>query len=399
MGRWSKMVNRSKLEESYREVGLPSPVDGMRELSDVVASQSDCVNLSIMTDQTPPKGVREVASKSALAGGYIKNYLPLRESICEYYGEHRGAKIDPRNVILTVGGQFALDSVFKILLDEGDSVVTMDPEYATFEPQAAMYGGVVESVPLLLSGGAWSVDLDAFEQRMAACRPKMVILSNCQNPTGYVYRPDVARRLADIVADQKDCWLITDEIWSFLVLEEGLSFTSFTRFTDLYDRMATIFSLSKTFGMSGYRIGALIGPEDLVTETGNMMRFSNQAVPTISQYAATEAIKPEYAPWLDQRIQKLRERTRKAAAKLDSLEGVVCAAPESGCFLFPDISKLGMTSQEFSVQAAKHGVHVIPGYCYGRNSDSYVRISCAVPDNDFYEGIDRLCSFVRTLSK
>lgn len=382
----------------YRNHGLPSPIIVDAELKKLRDQHRDCVDLSVMVDQIPPEGVRRVASEAALRGGYDKNLFSLRQAIASYYKTQHGATYDPaREMILTSGGQPAIDTALKILVDRGDTVVLADPEYATFEPIISMYGGNVVPVPLRLEENQWGFDLDAFEAAITTHQPKLVVLSNCQNPTGYVYRQDVLERIAEIVA-RHDCWVLNDEIWSFLVLADDLRFRSLTSFEKLHERLVTVFSLSKTFGMSGYRIGAMIGPAGLIEEAAEVLRLSAMAVPTIGQHAAIEALNTEkYGPWIEERKQVLRQRTQDAARKLNACGNVSCTAPESGCFLFLNISVLGLSSYEFTVKALQEaGVFVLPGFFYGSHSDGYVRISCSVEESDFHRGVDRLVTFLQS---
>jgi len=394
----SSRYARALLEEEYREVGLPSPVGGNQQLHHLFEQRGkDVVNLSIMTDQTPPPDVRIVAAQEALKGGYIKNALFVREKIAAYYKEQNDASINPHTeMYLTTGSQAALDSAFKLLIEPGDKVLIAEPEYATYEPMIHFYGGTACFAPLVLRESAWGFDSAAFCAAVAAAKPKLIVLSNPNNPAGYIYRREDLEAIAES-AKKHSSWLLSDEIWSVLTLREDKPFVSMGALRELRDRLVITFSSSKAFGMSGYRTGVIMGPAEFISAMDQVVRFSAQAAPTIGQVAFAEALDlDKTGSWLEERREALRLRVRGAVEQLNEFSGVRCAEPESGVFLFPDISGYGMTSLEFASRLVKEeGVYVLPGYFYGRHCDSYVRISMAVPENEYQEGMKRLKAFLR----
>lgn len=392
---------QSLLVKEYAETGLPSPVQGNLELHHQVEERKkagDVINLSIMTDQTPPPVVRIAAAEQALKGGYIKNVLSVRKKICDFYGRDRGVRFNPETeIFLTTGSQLGLDSAFKLLIDPGDEVLMGEPEYATYEPMIHFYGGKATFCPLVLKGTTWSFDLAAFEKAVTP-RTKLVVLSNPNNPVGYVYRREELQAIAR-VARVRGCWLLSDEIWSTLLLDEQLEFTSMGVFEEIKDRLVVLFSASKTFGMSGYRVGAIMGPADFIEAVDQVVRFTVQTAPTIGQVAFARALDfAETGPWLDQRKAELRQRVQETVRRMNALKKLRCAEPESGVFLFPYVGDYGMTSLKFALRLLEErGVYVLPGYFYGRHCDGYLRISLSVSDQDYRNGIGRLLEFVRGL--
>lgn len=392
---------QSLLVKEYAEVGLPSPIQGNLELHHMVEKRKvsgDIVNLSIMTDQTPPPVVRIAAAEQALKGGYIKNVFSVRKKICDFYEKDRGVSFNPENeIFLTTGSQLGLDSAFKLLIDPGDEVLMGEPEYATYEPMIHFYGGKSTFCPLVLKGTTWSFDLAAFEKAVTA-KTKLIVLSNPNNPVGYVYRKNDLQAIASI-AKERGCWVLSDEIWSTLILDERLAFTSMGAFEAIKDRLVVLFSASKTFGMSGYRVGAIMGPPDFIEATDQVVRFSIQTAPTIGQVAFARALDfAETGPWLEERKSELRRRIRETVQQMNTLKKLRCAEPESGVFLFPHVGEYGMGSLKFAMRLLEEkGVYVLPGYFYGRHCDGYLRISLAVGESDYQQGIGRLIDFVRAL--
>jgi len=388
---------RSLLQDEYRSFGLPSPVQGSLEIHHLVEKKGDAViNLSIMTDQTPPPVVRIAAAKQALQGGYIKNALFVRKMICEFYERERGVVFDPqKEVFLTTGSQTGLDSAFKLLIEPGDEVLISEPEYATYEPMIYFYGGHAAFAPLIFENNQWTFDLETFGKAISP-ETKLVVISNPNNPAGYIYRKEELEEIVRLVK-KNDCWLLSDEIWSILTLREDIPFTSMGVFDEIRDRLVVTFSSSKAFGMSGYRTGAIMGPPDFMAAIDQVVRFAAQAAPTIGQVAFAKALEfDKTGEWIEQRKAGLRKRVKEMVKRMNSFKKVQCAEPESGVFLFPCIKGYGMTSLEFASQLVEEkGVYVIPGYMYGRHCDGYVRISLSVPENDFENGMGRLFEFLK----
>jgi len=398
-----RRFQRSLLTEEYEEVGLPSPVKGNLQLHHAVEKRKrtgDLVNLSIMTDQTPPPAVRIAAAEAALKGGYIKNDFSVRKKICDYYEKGPGVSIDPETeIFLLTGSQLGIDNAFKLLIDSGDEVLMGEPEYATYEPMIHFYGGNARFFPLLLKDNSWTFDINKFGGEISS-KTKLVVISNPNNPVGYVYRKKDLEEIVRLVK-KYNCWLISDEIWSMYVLKENLQFTSMGIFRDIRDRLIILFSASKTFGMSGYRTGCMMGPPDFIEAVDQVVRFAVQAAPTIGQIAFARALDfEETGSWLEERKEGLRRRIKETVTRMNRFRKLRCAEPESGVFLFPDIGDYGMTSLAFASRLLEEkGVYVIPGYFYGRHCDRYVRISMSVSEEDYQRGMDRFLEFVGGLEK
>ena len=387
------------LANEYAEEGLPSPVQGNLKLHDLVNERGeDLINLSIMTDQTPPAVVRIAAAEQALKGGYIKNALFARKKIRDFYEREHDVRFDPESeVFLTTGSQLGLDSAFKLLIEAGDEVVLAEPEYATYEPMIHFYGGKAKFVPLNLTGDLWSLDLELFEKAVSS-RTKLVVISNPNNPAGYVYRRNDIAEIAKIV-EKNDCWLLSDEIWSPLIVKDGLDFTSPGCFDEIKDHLVILFSASKVFGMSGYRTGVIMGPRDFIRAIDQVVRFAVMAVPTIGQVAFARALDfDETGEWLKKRKQGLQKRIAETVPRMNSFEKLRCGEPESGVFLFPNIKEYGMSSLEFASRLiTEKGLYVMPGLMYGRHCDGYLRISMSVPNEDFKCGMERFFDFIGEL--
>jgi len=387
---------RSLLRDEYKSFGLPSPVQGSLEIHHLVEKKGDAViNLSIMTDQTPPPVVRIAAAEQALQGGYIKNALFVRKMICDFYERERGVVFDPqKEIFLTTGSQTGIDSAFKLLIEPGDEVLISEPEYATYEPMIHFYGGHAAFAPLIFKNNQWTFDLETFRKAISP-ETKLLVISNPNNPAGYIYRRDELEEITRLVK-KNDCWLLSDEIWSILTLREDIPFTSMGVFNEIRDRLVVTFSSSKAFGMSGYRTGAIMGPPDFMAAIDQVVRFAAQAAPTIGQVAFAKALEfDKTGEWIEQRKAGLRKRVKEMVKRMNSLKKVQCAEPESGVFLFPCIKDYGMSSLEFACQLVEEkGVYVIPGYMYGRHCDGYVRISLSVPEDDFENGMGRVFEFL-----
>jgi len=395
--------NRSLLTNEYKEVGLSSPVEGLLQLQNAADKRKhagNLINLSIMTDQTPPPEVRIAAAEGALRGGYLKNDLSVRKKICEHYEKCLQTFFDPeREIFLTAGSQLGLDSAFKLLIDPGDEVLMGEPEYATYEPMIHFYGGNAKFFPLVMKDGTWTFDASQLEKQISS-KTKLLVISNPNNPVGYVYRKGDLSAIAELIK-KFNCWLISDEIWSTYVLKDQLQFTSMGVFQEIKDRLVILFSASKTFGMSGYRTGCIMGPSDFIEAIDQVVRFTVQAAPTLGQIAFARALDFDVTEeWLEQRKTVLRRRIQESIVRMNQCKKLRCADPESGVFLFPFIGEYGMTSLAFALRLLEEkGVFVLPGYFYGRHCDGYVRISMSVSEEDYQKGMAGMMEFIESLEK
>jgi len=387
----------SMLVDEYAAAGLTSPIEGKQQLQKAIAATGGrFIDLSIMTDQTPPEAVRKAAADAAMKGGYDKNLLSTRTRLCEHFRTRYGVTFDPADeVFLTAGGQTALDNAFKLLVEPGDEVIIFEPEYATYEPMVRFYGGHAKAHPLRLEDGKWSLAVDELAAKVSS-KTRLIAFSSPNNPSGYVFGRDELAAIAAL-AKKHDLWVLSDETWAMMLLDPQAEFVSAGVLQEIRDRLVVIYSASKTFGMSGYRMGAALGPADFMQAFDAATRFSCHAAPTIGQHALEKALDPSVTgEWVQRRVDNLRRRAAATVPRFREL-GVPCAVPRSGVFLFPDISGTGLTSMQFSLDLlADKGVFVFPGFFYGRHTDRHVRISMAVPDASYDKGMDALLDFIRS---
>ena len=336
----------------------------------------------------------------ALKGGYIKNIFPLRDRISKFYKKYRNVQYNPENeILITVGCQLGLDCTFKLLVEPEDEIIFFEPDYALYKPMIHFYGGQPVSIPLILKNNKWCFDKESFSSKISK-KTKMVILSNPNNPTGYIYRKEDLDFIVDLV-QENNCWLVSDEIWSLLLLDEKIPYISIATYEKIKDRLITLFSPSKTFGMSGYRTGAILGPHNFIKAIGQVVRSSVQAAPTIGQIAFEEAMDFEITKnWVNDRVKKIKQRTIYITQKLKIFKKIECAIPESGVFLFPSIKKYKISSLNFALKLMEEKkVFILPGYFFGSNSDGFVRISLSVPEKDFESGFEKFFEFLEELEK
>jgi len=391
---------RSLMKEEYQKANLTSPIEGLLLIRKKAAEMGDqLINMHIMADQTPPASVRIAAAAQALKGGYIKNIFPLRDKISKFYKKYRNVQYNPENeILMTVGSQLGLDCAFKLLVEPEDEIILFEPDYAPYKPMIRFYGGQPLSIPLILKNNKWFFDKDNFSSKISK-KTKMVILSNPNNPVGYIYRKDDLDFIVDLV-QKNDCWLISDEVWSLLLENKKIPYISIATYKKIKDRLVTVFSASKTFGMSGYRTGAILGPSEFIVAIGQMVRFSGHHAPTVGQIAFLEAMKnyEDMKPWINNRISEIKKRVNYVVSNLEKFKKIKCAVPESGVFLFPSIQEYGMSSLDFCLRLMREEkVFVLPGYFYGKRSDGFIRMSLSLPEEDFKEGIQRFFNFIKKL--
>jgi aspartate/methionine/tyrosine aminotransferase len=387
----SQAMKRAMLPE-YVEEGLPSQILALQDFyrwNEESPKPVITLSAGAQLPSVAPAPVRARAKEAIDEGGYLKNWLPLRQGLARRLQEERGMEVDSSNeILITTGGQLAIEATYRVLLDPGDEVLIIDPEYACFEPMARMHGARVVPVPLQhRSDGGWFLDLELLRSQ-AGPQTRLLVMTNPNNPTGIVYSEDELAAILEL-AEKHDFFVFVDEVWSDLVFPEH-PLTSMGALPGGRERTITGVSFSKTFAMSGYRVGAVIAPPKMIEFMASVVRFTVQAPGTHDQKAALAAL--EQGPgWLEHKLVHLRENREYAVRRLNGMPGVRCDVPEATYFVFPDIRETGLPSLEFARRALlEEGVSVLPGILFGRNGEGHLRLSYAVPDDDLSEGMDRL---------
>ena len=322
----------------------------------------------------------------------------FKEAIAEKTERDSGFKCSPSQILVTNGGKHAVYTAFAALLDPGDEVIVPAPYWTTYPEAITLAGGV----PVVIDTDSESGFQVTIEQLDAALtdRTKVLLFVSPDNPSGAVYPPAAIRAIGRW-AVEKSVWVITDEIYEHLTYG-GHEFASMpTLVPDLANQCVIVNGVAKTYAMTGWRVGWMIGPDDLIKASTNFQSHMTSNVANVSQRAALAAVSGS----LDD-VHMMREafarRAKLIHGKLNAIEGVTCLEPEGAFYAFPDLSELlgrpiagvtpSTTLELADLVLDKAKVAFVPGEAFGLGG--YGRFSFALGDDDIAEGIDRLSSLV-----
>ncbi|MBU5460161.1 aminotransferase class I/II-fold pyridoxal phosphate-dependent enzyme [Anaerostipes sp. MSJ-23] len=382
---------------SERVVGLePS---GIRKFFDIVSEMPDAISLGVgEPDFDTPWRIREEGIYSLERGKtfYTSNagLKELRYEISEYLERKYQLVYHPcHEILVTVGGSEGIDVAMRTILNPGDEVIIVQPCFVSYVACVIMAGGVPVTVSLK--------EEDKFklkkEQLEAAVtdKTKAIIISFPNNPTGAVMTKEELEPIADF-AHEHDLMVISDEIYSELTY--GHEHFSIAALPEMKDRSIVINGFSKAFAMTGWRLGYVAAPREIMKQMIKVHQFCIMAAPTTSQYAAIEAMRS-----CDDEVAEMRtaynQRRRFLIHEFKRM-GLDCFEPEGAFYIFPSIKKFGMTSEQFATQLLKEEkVAIVPGSAFGKCGEGYLRVSYAYSIEELKEALGRLERFIKRLEK
>jgi len=335
---------------------------------------------------TPPHMLD--ATIQALKEGYIR-YNPgpglpeLREEIAKEV-TRRGRKTEPNEVIVTAGAKQALHMSLLTFLEDGDEVIFPNPGYPPDEVLAKYAKAKIKHTPLTKSD--WQFDVDKLD-KMITPKTKLIIINTPQRPNGHlVENPE---EIAEMLERHPHVVVITDEIFSHVVYD-GKEHRSIASVPGMEDRSIIIDTFSKTYAMTGWRIGWAVAPKEIVEKLSIFLQDSMTNVAAFIQRTAYTAMSGPQE-WVIKKTQLLQSKRDRMVAGLNALPGVKCDPPPGAFYAFPDITGTGMTSQEFTDRMMeKAGVAVVAGPAFGSQGEGFVRVTYAAADEDIDEGIKRM---------
>ena len=355
-------------------------------------------------DFRTPEHICEAGIRAIRDGhhGYVvpsSGLAELKAAVADYLGRKCGLKYEPSQVIITCGGKHALYEAFLATLEPGDEAVLPAPYWVSY-PEMIRLAGAEPVILQAPSGQGFKISPDRLAEAITD-RTRAVILNSPSNPTGAVYTRRELADLADTVAG-RDLWVFSDEIYNELVYD-GVDTCSFATLGEpVAAQTITFGGASKSWAMTGWRIGWAAGPADLINAMGNLQDQSTSNPTSISQYAAVAALSGPEEP-----LRKMRgefdRRRRYMVERLAKMPGVECVRPQGAFYAFPDVSAaydrvLGPGAKEpksvaFATQALEK-VHValVPGAAFG--DDACVRLSFATSMREITKGLDRIEKFL-----
>ncbi len=322
----------------------------------------------------------------------------LREAIAAKTLRDSGFEVEPNQVLVSNGGKQALYNAFATLLDPGDEVLLPSPYWTTYPESIALAGGVPVVVPTDETTG-YRTNVAQLEEYVTE-KTKLLVFVSPSNPTGAVYSPAEVEAIGQWAAD-KGLWVVTDEIYEHLVYGDA-EFSSMPALApDLQDRCVVVNGVAKTYAMTGWRVGWLIGPTDVVKAATNLQSHATSNVCNVAQAATLAAVTGDLAVVAEMRAAFDRRR-QLIVGMLNQIPGVECPMPEGAFYAYPSVKGLlnreiaGHTANsttelaEFILEEAE--VAVVPGEAFG--TPGYLRLSYALGDEDIETGVARIAALV-----
>ena len=367
---------------------------GIRKFFDIVTEMKDAISLGVgEPDFDTPWHIREegIYSLEKGRGHYTSNagLVELRKEICNYLERRFGLhyRFD-KETLVTIGGSEAIDVALRVMLDPGDEVLLPQPSYVSYEPCVLMAGGRPVVIELKEED---EFKLTADEIRNACTdRTKILVLPFPNNPTGSVMSREELAPIAEVVKEM-DLFVISDEIYAELTY--GGKHVSIAEFDGMKDRTVVINGFSKSYAMTGWRLGYACGPENVIRQMTKLHQFSIMCAPTTSQYAAIEALKNGDAD-VEMMCDAYDKRRRFILHEFRRM-GLPCFEARGAFYVFPCIKSLGMTSEEFATKLLmEEKVAVVPGTAFGDCGEGFLRVSYAYSIEKIKVALERIERFV-----
>jgi aspartate/methionine/tyrosine aminotransferase len=349
------------------------------------------VNLGIgQPDFDTPEHIRE-AAKIALDQGYTRyppasGFADLREAVARKLARENRIQADPDSeIFISVGAMQGIFNIMLHLLNQGDEVLVVDPGYDYYS-QIRLFGGV----PVRIAAreeNQFKIDPKEVAQAITP-KTKAFILNTPSNPTGAIFDRDILEQVAAI-CQKHGIIVISDEPYEH-ILFDGNNHVSIGSLDGMQDLTVSIFTLSKSYAMTGWRVGYVAAHKAIVAEMEKLMEHMVSGVTSVAQRAALAAIEGSQ-DCVRQMVKKYAKRRDLLINGLNRIQGISCIKPESTFYAFPNISSFGMSSWEFARHMVEnHKVAMVPGSIFGENGEGYVRISFATSSANLEEALKRI---------
>lgn len=370
---------------------------GIRKFFDLLSDRKDVISLTVgEPDFVTPWHIRVAAMESLQKGKtyYTSNSgtVELREAISDYMERRFSLKYAPKDeIIVTVGGSEAIDLAMRACINPGDEVIIPQPAFVCYGPIAELAGGV----PVFINTKEENRFKLTADELKAAITPKtkLLVLPYPNNPTGAVMTREDLEAIADVLRDT-NIIVLSDEIYCELTYND--SHTSFASIDGMRERTIIASGFSKAYAMTGWRLGYTLAPREITKQMLKIHQYAIMCAPTMSQFAAVEAMRNG-----DNDVEMMRnEYNRRRRYIVGGLRGmgIDCFDPEGAFYVYPNISKFGLSSEEFCQRLVDEAnVAIVPGTAFGECGEGFARISYAYSVEHIAKALERIEKFIKTL--
>lgn len=372
------------------------PSSGIRRFFDLIASSDDIISLGVgEPDFITPWNIREAAIYSIERGHthYTSNSgtVDLRREISKYVNERAGISYDPvTEILVTVGVSEGLDLALRTTTEIGDEILVPQPAFVAYEPIVHMAGGKFVGIDTSMENKFVPAIADL--ESKVTDRTRAILINNPNNPTGAVISKKVLFELAEFVL-ANDLIVITDEIYDRLIYGDKDAFVHFASIPGMRERTVTLNGFSKSFAMTGWRVGYAVGPEEIIAGMTKLHQYTMMSAPTVAQHAAKEALVNGDSS-VNEMLEAYSMRRRLLLNGLNNI-GLECIEPEGAFYAFPSIKITGLSSESFAEQLLlEEKVAVVPGNVFGPSGEGFIRCCYAASVADIKEALVRIGRFV-----
>ena len=383
------LANRQKL------LGTETAFETLARAKKLEAEGKNIIHLEIgEPDFDTPDNIKQ-AAKKALDDGYThygpsSGQMELRQAIANHQSSRQGYDISPENVIVTPGAKPIMFYTVMALINPGDEAIYPNPGFPIYESMINYVGGVAKPMRLTEETN-FNVDIKELES-LISDRTRLIIVNSPNNPCGSVIPDDDLKRISN-VADAHDIIVLSDEIYKDMYYD-NIEHCSITKFGQTKTRTVILDGFSKSFAMTGWRLGYGVFPDFMINDVSKLVTNSVSCTSVFTQIAGIEALEGPQ-DFVSNMMKEFTKRREIVVDGLNSLKGIKCSIPKGAFYAFPNIKNTGMTSKQFADKALYDcGVALLPGTSFGEFGEGFIRISFANSIDNIQDGIKRLSTIL-----
>ena len=381
--------------ERMKSLGTETAFEVLAKARALEKQGKDIVHLEIgEPDFDTPRNIKDAATK-ALDEGYT-HYVPsagipeLRQAIADYISKTRNLKVTPEEVVVTPGGKPIMFYTVLALVNPGDEVLYPNPGFPIYESLINFVGAKPVPIPLEEKND-FSLDRE-YVKKMITKKTKLIILNSPENPTGGVLSREDLKVVADSISGRNDAFVLSDEIYSRIIYEG--KHESITAFPGMKDKTILLDGFSKTYAMTGWRLGYGVMHKDLALKVAQLMTNSNSCTSAFTQMAGVEALTgPQNEA--ERMVSEFKKRREVIVDGLNKVKGITCKKPRGAFYVFPNIEGTGMDCRELGEHLLNNaGVAVLPGTSFGKYGEGHLRLSFANSVENIKKALERIARAV-----
>ena len=381
--------------ERMKSLGTETAFEVLAKARALEKQGKDIVHLEIgEPDFDTPRNIKDAATK-ALDEGYT-HYVPsagipeLRQAIADYISKTRNLKVTPEEVVVTPGGKPIMFYTILALVNPGDEVLYPNPGFPIYESLINFVGAKPIPIPLEEKND-FSLDRE-YVKKMITKKTKLIILNSPENPTGGVLSREDLKVVADSISGRNDAFVLSDEIYSRIIYEG--KHESITAFPGMKDKTILLDGFSKTYAMTGWRLGYGVMHKDLALKVAQLMTNSNSCTSAFTQMAGVEALTGPQSE-AERMVSEFKKRREVIVDGLNKIKGITCKKPRGAFYVFPNIEGTGMDCRKLGEHLLNNaGVAVLPGTSFGKYGEGHLRLSFANSVENIKKALERIARAV-----